>query len=240
MDHLDAAVAGWRFGVEETNLRLAAAALYQGSRLARGGLSVATSQEPAGVNVLVRSAFEYWLMGAWLVFGGDDAIIGVELERYRWQIILAERVSAADTEDAARHDEGLAKLRDEQAAYQEAAGELPAGRASSVVLLQIAERLGALIEARFPEDEGADVTRAYDLLYRSHSMMDAHPPMTINKLAGDGDRVNIGLEPRLPPVNALRVMTSYLCLLAHWIDATQGAPVQLWDDLIERFKSKDH
>lgn len=236
LDHLDAAVARWRFSDDQTNLHMAAAALRQGARLTRSALILAASEEPAGVNVLVRSAFEYWLMGAWLVFGGEDAIIGVELERYRWQIILAERVGETDTANTERHTVGLAKLRDEQAAYQQAGSALPAGRASSVVLLQVAERLGALIKARFPEDTDADVTQVYDLLYRSHSTMDAHPPLTINKLTGDGDRVKVGLQPWLPPANALRVMTPYLCLLGHWIDATLGEPVQLWDDLIARFR----
>lgn len=104
---------------------------------------------------------------------------------------------------------------------------------------QVAGRLGDLIQARFPEDTTPDVLDMYDTLYRSHSTMDVHPPLTMNQLAGDGDRVEVDCQPWLEPHKALRVGAAFLLVLSRWIDETlYGTPTSRWDGLLEPFRPK--
>lgn len=38
-------------------------------------LHLAERPPSVGANILVRSAFECWLVGVWALFGGDDALL---------------------------------------------------------------------------------------------------------------------------------------------------------------------
>jgi hypothetical protein len=228
LNAIDGAVDRWWFPEDDPNVLLATAGLFQAGRLIRSALGLAEGGAVAGVGVLVRSAWEYWLLGTYALVGGHDAFFGLELERYRHQVFLAEAISPDDP----RNDQ----LRAEQTEYQRLASELLKGKQPSATNRdQVAARLGPLIDARFPADEPADVVTTYDLLYRSHSTMDVHPPLTMNQLTTPDGRIDTSKQPWLEPEKAVRVAGVFVVLLAYWIDTClHGNPDQVWDELTER------
>jgi hypothetical protein len=55
------------------------------------GEALRLAQQPpsVGASILVRAAYECWLVGVWALFGGDDALLGIEKERARNEKVLA-------------------------------------------------------------------------------------------------------------------------------------------------------
>lgn len=211
----------WRFP-SNLNHATATACLARAADLVDEALYLAGRPPSAGANILVRSAFECWLVGAWALFGGDDALLGIEKERARNEFSLASSVGVG--EPAVQHVER--QKADIAALSKELLGtEVP----SSVKYEQMAAALPRYIKHQTPDHEVVNVTEVYNLLYRSHSTYDAHPWKVIQHyLRNGGWRV----EPPAPwqePVISSGIMAMYIAVLGRWIEGARGRDGSQWN-----------
>lgn len=178
-----------------------------------------------GANVLVRSAFEFWLTGTYALFGGLEAIIGIDAERHRHETILAKSNSLP----AEVHE----FLEMQAAVLDEAREALLGGEAPAAFKFdQVARRLNTLIlEAT---TEGADVLAIYNMVYRSHSTNDAHPPKTMATMIHcAGDVLTVRPIPSWnEPAVASGNMAMYVAILGRWIEEQLGGDPEPWDEVV--------
>lgn len=78
---VERAARRWKFGPERMSIPMAAAGFLRAAELLGEALDIGTKPKSAGANVLVRTSFEYWLIGVWACFGGNDAMLGIEKSR---------------------------------------------------------------------------------------------------------------------------------------------------------------
>jgi hypothetical protein len=221
-------VAAWRFeGEPLINQAMAAAGLLRSAELLGEAVELSHLRPSVGANVLTRSAFEFWLIGNYALYGGVDAVVGIDGQRQRHETLLAKmNYLSQDVVDY---------LKVQQDVLDEAKIELLAGvNPSSMSLEQIAIRLGPLIlEAT---GEQADLLAVYNLIYRTHSTYDAHPPKVIaTMLDMEGDAVRVLPVPSWnDPLTSALVMTTYLCVLGRTIEQQLGGDLEVWVDVVER------
>lgn len=224
-----AATKSWRF--RSGNHAMATAGMARAADLLGEALLLAERPPARGANVLVRSAFECWLVGGWALFGGSDALLGIEKERVRNETSLAEGVSLApDVMDHLTRQKGdLENLTKEV---------LGSGAPSSVKFEQIARALPPLIKNQTAEHEDVDVLTIYNVLYRSHSTNDAHPWKVVGQYvreSGQGLRVE-SFGPWQNPVMSAAVMAMYLGVLGRWIEQARGGDGNRWNEAVGRLR----
>ena len=209
------------------NHALATAGMARAAGLLDQALDLAERPPSIGANILVRSAFECWLAGAWALFGGHDAVLGIERERIRNERLLVTR--NALPERAAQHLDGQSQV------VADAQDRLLGGSApASVKYEEMAKTLSGLIKERTRDHEDADVLAIYDLLYRAHSTNDAHPWKVLGQYLKEGG-LGLRVEPFGPwnnPVQAIRSMSMYVGILGRWIDEARGHSDPDWDACI--------
>jgi hypothetical protein len=226
-DHVRSVCATWRFP-SNANAAAATSALARSSELVEEALFMCDGRISPGANIVVRSAFENWLVGNWALFGGQDALIGIERERARYERILAERNGMpSDAMDRLnRQIDGLADV-----ANRVLGTDLP----SSVKYTEIAKALPPLVKQQTVDREDADFLAVYDVFYRSHSTYDAHPWKTIGTYLTE---TGLGLAVRtLPPWQKPRAaaahMATYNALLGRWIEQARGGSGDDWTAVAE-------
>lgn len=216
----------WRFP-ENVNHAFATAGLARAAELIEDALRLAQHPPTAGANILVRSAFECWLVSVWALFGGDDALLGIEKERVRAEMLLATTVGldqkTIDYIADQRHD--LAEVTREL---------LGTAAPSSVKFEQMARTLPPLIKEQTAEHEEVDMLATYNLLYRSHSTNDAHPWKPVGQYLQES---GLGLRVESPgpwqnPTISAALMTMYLGVLGRWIEQARGGDGESWDQAV--------
>lgn len=226
-DHVRAVCETWRFP-SNANHAAATSALARSSELVEEALFLSDGRTSPGANILVRSAFENWLVGNWALFGGEDALIGIERERARYERVLAERNGLPpDAVDRLnRQIDGLADV-----ANRVLGTNVP----SSVKYTEIAKALPPLVKQQTRDHEDADFLAVYDVFYRSHSTYDAHPWKTIGSYLAE---TGLGLAVRtLPPWQDPRAsaahMATYNALLGRWIEQARGSSGDEWTAVVD-------
>ena len=223
---VDRSCKSWRFQ-HDVNLALATAGLARAAGLLDQALDLAERPPSIGANILVRSAFECWLAGAWALFVGHDAILGIERERIRNERLLVTRNDLS--ERATEHLDGQSRV------VTDAQDRLLGGSApSSVKYEEMARTLSGLIKEKTREHEDADVLGIYDLLYRAHSTNDAHPWKVLGQYLKEGG-LGLRVEPLGPwnnPVQAIRSMSMYVGILGRWIDEARDHSDPDWDECV--------
>ena len=220
---VDAACANWLFP-HDLHVALAAAAMARSAGLLDQGIILALQPPSIGANILVRAAFETWLTGCWALFGGDDAVLGIEKERIRNEKAIVEKNDLPA--------KVLKHLTDQSAVIKDAEDHLLGGEAPTAVkFLQMAADLPPLIKAQTRDHEDADLVLIYDLLYRVHSTNDAHPWKPIGQYLKENP-VGLAVVPYRPwnnPLDAIATMAMYVGLLGRWIDEARGGSDPDWD-----------
>lgn len=218
----------WRFR-SNLNHAVATSAMARAADLLEEALFLADDHPSPGANILVRSAFECWLVGAFALFGGDDALIRIEVERRRNEWNLADKNNAS-THTLAFLDEQRADLA--VLALKLLGTEKPEG----VDFQKIAQELQPLIKDQTPDHEEADISAAYDLLYRSHSTYDAHPWKVLGQYLTES-ALGLKVVPAVPwidPVQSVAHMAMYLANLGRWIDCARGRDGEAWSEATTR------
>jgi hypothetical protein len=222
---VERACLSWRF--RDLNLATATAAMARAAALLDQAIDLAEKPPSIGANILVRSAFECWLVGAWALFGGSDALVGIEKERIRNERLLAAKNDLP--EEAAQH------LDTQHEILSGVQGRLLGGNApSSVKYEDMAKELGDRITEQTREHEDADVLALYNLLYRAHSTNDAHPWKPVGQYITEGG-LGMRVEAQPPwnnPVESIRSMSMYLAILGRWIDEARGGSDPEWNDCV--------
>jgi hypothetical protein len=217
--------ANWRFR-ENVNRAVATAGMARAADLLHEALRLAKVPPSVGANILVRAAFEAWLVGVWALFGGDDAVLGIEKERVRNEKILASSnelpAKTINYIECQRVD--IARLADEL---------LGSGAPSSVKYDQMARALTPLVKER--TGEAADMSVVYNLLYRAHSTNDAHPWKVMGQYLQEG---GLGLRvesvgPWQDPLISIAVMAMYVATLGRWIELERGGDGTTWSDRLD-------
>jgi hypothetical protein len=220
---VDAVCANWLFP-GDLHLPLAAAAMARSAGLLDQAIILALQPPSIGANILVRAAFETWITGCWALFGGNDAVLGIEKERIRNEKAIVEKNDLPA--DVLRH------LTDQSAVIKDAQDQLLGGDAPTAVkFLQMATDLPPLIKAQTRDHEDADVVVIYDLLYRVHSTNDAHPWKPVGQYLKEKP-AGLAVVPYGPwnnPLDAIATMAMYLGLLGRWIDEARGGSDPDWD-----------
>jgi hypothetical protein len=146
-----------------------AAALVRGCGLLRAAIASHRAGEDEAVGVLTRAILESWITGAFVLFGGPEALVRLDAERHRNEknLVNANLIQAADllakrkaTIDELAQTYGFRLNEDGEPTF----GKLP------VELM--AMELGPLIRATTGDDE--DPLALYNLMYRSYSTFDTH------------------------------------------------------------------
>lgn len=219
LDRVDA-LAPDLTSVHELGARqFAAAALLRGSELARSASLVNEQVGPDPAGILARSAWESWLTGTFLLFGGNAAFLRMEAEAQRQETVLLERNSVPANRAVLDRRAALDQVESQRRALEEpdrADAEVQWNRLSIEVM---ARAVGPWIEDT--TGESADVTAAYDLFYRSHSTFDAHGIRPLERLVTDSpDGSHLVLsrrEPWIDPDHAVAIASMYLGKLGVWI-----------------------
>ena len=223
----------WEFDPELMSVPMAAAGLLRAAELLGEALDIGTKSKSAGANVLVRTSFEYWLIGVWACFGGNDAMLGIEKSR-----VSKERTMAQENK-VPQH--ALDKLQRDFDVIVEAQARLLDGKEpSSLALDQIARRVVALIVAATGEETEADaVLDAYNIVYRTHSTYDVHPPKVIGQMLRDnGKLITVApIEPWIDPVTVAGTMAMHLAILGRWIDHQLGTEGDEWSASVMAVKA---
>jgi hypothetical protein len=223
----------WKFEPEVMSVAMAAASLLRAAELLGEALDIGTKPKSAGANVLVRTSFEYWLIGVWACFGGNDAMLGIEKSR-----VLKERTMAQENKVPRQ---ALDKLQHDLDVIVAAQARLLDGKEpSSLALDQVARRVVPLIVAATGEETEADaVLDAYNIVYRSHSTYDVHPPKVIGQmLRDDGKVIRVApVEPWIDPVTVAGTMAMHLAILGRWIDHQLGTDGDEWSALVMLVKA---
>lgn len=215
----------------------AAAALARGCAILRSARSLIDAGHNEGIGLLSRALWETWLVGAFVLAGREEALFRLEGEQQRQVRNLAERNGL--------HPEVMAKLEDDQRTLTDAErarrrNSTSADDSSDTIafgrlqLEQIAKELGPLlVEARL--EESADITAAYDLLYRSHSAFDAHGIAALERhldLSAAGV-ISLHVQPPswIETHRSLGIGALQLSLLARYIYLTFGIGTWRLDDV---------
>jgi hypothetical protein len=222
---VNSASGSWRFR-DASNHAVATAGMTRSAGLLGEALDLAVSRPSIGANILVRSAFECWLVGAWALFGGEAALLGIERERLRYEKLLVERNSLPSA--VGDH------LGSQHLILAEAASNVLGGAQPLIVKYeQMAKVLSGWIKLHTRDHEDADVIAIYDLLYRAVSTFDAHPWKAVGQYLKEGG-LGWRVEPQPPwndPVRTIGAMASYVALLGRWIDEERGHSDPDWDRL---------
>lgn len=226
-EHVRTVSVTWRFP-SNLNHAAASAAMARSAELVEDVIHMTNGRTSPGANIVVRAAFESWLVGAWALFGGRNALIGIERERARNERSLAERNGMPD-EDLKRIDRQIETLKG--VATRVLGTEAP----SSVSYERIATALAPLVKAQTTDEEDADFLAIYDLLYRSHSTYDAHPWKIIGRYLEE-----TGLGFKVQPVKpwqdgrmSAAHMAMYIAILGRWIEQARGGSGDEWSMLAE-------
>lgn len=222
LEKINQACDTWRFR-DDLHVAMAAAGLSRTAGLLEQAIALAKLPPSIGANILVRAAFETWLVGVWALFGGNDAVLGIEKERIRNETALIEKNSLPD--------HVLKHVTDQKAVVVEAQDRLLGGdEPSSVKYEQMSKDLPALIKAQTRDKEDADVLEIYNSVYRIHSTNDAHPWKPIGQyLKDDGHAMRVvPFGPWDNPVMPLANMAMYAGILGRWIDENQGGADPAW------------
>jgi hypothetical protein len=224
---VDAACQSWRFP-SSLNHALATAGMSRAAGLLDQALVLAERPPSIGANVLVRAAFEAWIAGAWALFGGADAILGMEAERLKHERALAAENGLPENV--------IAHLADQEQVVAEATKRLLGSAApSSVKYREMARLLPDRIREQTLEHEDADVLAIYDMLYRAHSTNDAHPWKPISQYVHESG-LGLRVEPFGPwnrPLEAIATMAMYVGILGRWIDEARGHADPKWNELVK-------
>ena len=226
INKVNRACATWRFA-DDLYVPMAAAGLCRTAGILEQAIVLAKQPPSIGANILVRAAFETWLVGVWALFGGNDAVLGIEKERIRNETALVEKNSLPA--------EVLKHVTDQRAVVTEAQDRLLGGAApSSVKYEQMATDLAPLIKAQTREHEDADVLAIYSIMYRAHSTNDAHPWKPLGQYLQDDGRTLrvVPFGPWNNPVEAIASMSMYAGILGRWIDESQRGSDPEWDELV--------
>jgi len=226
IDLVQAVCDSWRFP-SNLNHAVATAGMKRAADLISEAFSLVERRPSVGANILVRSAFECWLVGVWALLGGDDALLGIEKERVRNERNLATSVTISEA--------AIQYLNDQQTTVSDLSEKLLGTDApSSVKYEEMARVLPSHIKEQTPDHEEVDVLAVYDLLYRSHSTYDAHPWKVIGQYVQEGE---LGLRVKsVPawqdPVISGAVMTMYVARLGGWIEHARGGAGDRWGDAL--------
>jgi hypothetical protein len=220
----------WRFP-SNANHAVATAGMARAADLLDEAMRLAEHPPSVGANVLVRAAYECWLVGVWTLFGGDDALLGVEKERVRNERALATANAlpqhAIEYLNSQGHD--IDQLVDEL---------LGSGAPSSVKYEQMSRTLPPLIKQQTPEHEEVDMLGVYNLIYRSHSTNDAHPWKPIGQYLEPGP-LGVRVQSREPwqkPAVSIAIMTMWLALLGRWIELARGRDGSQWEGVLSQLR----
>lgn len=228
-EHIVARVDAWKF--DDIHLGYGAAGLLRGITLLDEAMYLAAAPPSIGANILVRAAFECWLVGTWAVFGKEDGYLGIELYRIDQELKLVRANN--------RPKEDIDYLEYQKKVFE---GECDKRLGQDVRpkpmnnFADIAVRLKPYIEQELGEI--AEVLAAYDILYRTHSTYDAHPAKQLSQMIREGgDHVHVGpIAPWKNPVEAVGMVALYLTILGGWIDRAIGVSGDVWgalsDDLL--------
>lgn len=220
--------------VEEAPRQYAAASLSRGCAILRSGIAAFRAAQVEAIGVIARAAWESWLVGAFLLYGGKSALIRMEAEQLR------QNKNLARLNDLPPHvlDERLAELIETERLRQRveegrAEDDLSPIKFNKLTLEQVAKETGPLIAAA--TGQPADLTAAYDMFYRSHSAWDTHGVQAIDArivLHEDEDRIELQEgSPWLEPEKPLAIAATYLGFLAGLVHEIFGIDTDELGDL---------
>lgn len=192
-----------------------AAALLRGCGLMRAAIAIHRAGQDEGVGVLTRAILESWITGAFVLFGGPEALYRLDAERHRYESNLI-------TANVIQADELLAERKAEIDEVARAYGfRLRKDGEPTFVRLSVelmAKELGPLIVAATGEEE--DPLALYDMMYRSYSTFDTHG---IYPLERQLDLTDLSLttlrqpQPWIDPHGSIGITCVLLAKLAYWV-----------------------
>jgi hypothetical protein len=192
-----------------------AAGLVRGCGLMRAAIACLAAGQDEAVGVLVRAVMESWVAGAFVLFGGPDALARLDAEFQRNQRALLEsnRVNASDVIAQQK-----AELDEVARTYEISLGEDGEPRFDRLSVELMAKELGPLIEAATREP--ADILTLYNLLYRPYSTLDSHGLQPLERQLDLSDLSLITMrEPRpwIDPSSSIALACLLLARLAKWV-----------------------
>lgn len=146
-----------------------AAALLRGCELLRASIACLSAGQTEAIGVLSRALLESWVSGAFVMFGGADALARLDAERQRQEgnLIKANDVKADDLLASRK-----AELNEAAVANGIRLGTDGVPKWDWLTVELMAKELGPLIEKATGRDE--EPLALYNMLYRSYSTFDAH------------------------------------------------------------------
>jgi hypothetical protein len=203
----------WRYG-SDLNAAAAGAGLHRAAQLVADAVLLCGSTTTVGAGVLVRAAYEFTVVGSFVLHGGRDALLAVDLDRLEAEYRLG-RIRQINPDRMRMLEEQIANTR----------RHFEGRKRPSTTLRDMAERVGVLAE----EMEGSRVN-AYDSLYRAHSMMDVHPPKVLKQMVDlSGPQMKVrALGPWGDQVGGVGVVSLYLAILGKWIAVRVGSSPAVW------------
>ncbi len=207
----------------------------RGADLLGSALALLEEEKPAAVGIVARGAWEAWLVGTFLLHGGLHSYLWMSSEQIRQERVLTARngVDGAKEvlDERQRAVDNLERARRlQQNEGTDVTEDISWGR---LTVEQMARAVGPLLEAA--KNEPANVSAAYDLLYRSHSAFDTHGLRALERyITEHAGRFDLSPpDPWLEAHHAVAIAALYLSMLAYDVFQEFGLPT----DVIEHLQS---
>jgi len=186
------------------------AGLARGTDLLSAGIASSKAGFPDVVGVLVRSLVDSWLSGAYVMFGGAEALARLEHQLQRHEAAMLSQNGLGAQELLRMRSDDLAVAARDIGLLDDADDASALGRITT-------ERIAAELSELLP---GEDALALYNLLYRTYSTTDAHGLGPLNRWPATENIELIRLHeptPWVDPHGSLGLATLLLCRLAEWV-----------------------
>ena len=198
---------------DDLNSALAGAGLHRAAELLlEAAALVRHIERPVSAGILIRGAYEFWAWATYLLVGGEDATVALEIER------LTQEIRVANNNDLHM------VLPTLKANLEESKDHFNGRKLPSTTLRDIVEHTGPMV-ASVDDGRPENLVPAYDMIYRGHSLLDTHPAKVIHSMVDP-----FGSTIRLRPYNPWDdvgmqvgiVPCTWACLRAGWpsVEAT--------------------
>ncbi len=197
-----------------------AAALVRSVALLRSAVALIDAGQPEAVGVVCRTAWETWLVGYFIIMGGQQSLIRLAADSLRNKSTIADRNNLGlGIESLIQRDREELESA-ERSRLKGLGTPHPEGtpiKFNRLTIESMATEIDRHLTRLDPSEEGS-VLRSYNLLYRSHSTFDNHGLSTFERFIHQNVSGRLSISPDskgwISPLHSLGIATLHVSQLA--------------------------
>lgn len=228
-DHIQSRVPLFTSRGEWATRQYGAAAVVRGCELLRASIVCLDAGHLEAIGLLTRALFESWTTGAYVMFGGREALGRLHAERWRQERHMMQVNGVRADDLVAERD---AEIDEIGRVLGIKVGEDGRPKWDGLTVMSMAEQLDSLIPAAM--SGGEEVLVIYRTVYRSYSTFDTHGLSPLERLLDMDDIELISMRSPTPwndPVASIALSCLLLARLANWVfDEFRISTAPLLDD----------